>query len=85
MATPETTDPLQVHVRKSCACRSGFTCGDRSKCGLKMMECINTHFFHECEHDFTGPEIEFDEGRGTTTTCTKCGMDAMSHDMRAGP
>lgn len=84
MATPETTE---VHVRRSCNCRSGFTCGDRSKCGLKMLECIQKHFFHECSHDFTGPEVEFTDGgtHGSSTTCTKCGMSAMSHDMMAGP
>lgn len=35
-------------------------------------------------HDFQGWE-EFDEGRGGTTVCTRCGVTAISHAMKYGP
>lgn len=35
-------------------------------------------------HDFKG-WVEIDEGRGWTTVCTKCGLDAMTHSLRYGP
>jgi hypothetical protein len=35
------------------------------------------------EHDFKG-WVEFDNGRGGTTVCTKCGLDAFTHSMRYG-
>lgn len=46
---------------------------------------------HTCEpfedprsHDFQG-WVEFDEGRGGTTVCTRCGITAFSHAMRYAP
>jgi hypothetical protein len=40
-----------------------------------------------CEHDFSGWEEGEWAGGGSygTTVCVKCGMTAMSHDMRCGP
>lgn len=35
-------------------------------------------------HDFQG-WIEFDEGRGGTQVCTRCGISAFSHAIRYGP
>lgn len=35
-------------------------------------------------HDFQGWE-EFDEGRGGTTVCTRCGISSFSHAMRYAP
>jgi hypothetical protein len=35
------------------------------------------------EHDFKG-WIEFDDGRGGTTVCSKCGLTAFDHSMRYG-
>lgn len=35
-------------------------------------------------HDFQG-WVEFDDGRGGTTVCTRCGISAFSHSMRYGP
>ena len=35
-------------------------------------------------HDFQG-WVEFDEGRGGTTVCTRCGISAMSHAIRYAP
>jgi len=34
-------------------------------------------------HDFKGG-VEIDGGRGWTTVCTKCGLDAFTHSMRYG-
>lgn len=33
-----------------------------------------------CEHKWDGPEKEIEFG--FTVTCSKCGMSAISHDMR---
>jgi hypothetical protein len=38
-----------------------------------------------CEHDWTGAGIEFDDGCGWSVTCSRCGITAMSHDMRVLP
>jgi hypothetical protein len=35
-------------------------------------------------HDFQG-WVEFDEGRGGTTVCTRCGISSFSHSMRYAP
>lgn len=35
-----------------------------------------------CEHKWDGENVEFDEGRGWTVTCSRCGCTAISHDMR---
>jgi hypothetical protein len=35
-------------------------------------------------HDFQGWE-EFEDGRGGTTVCTRCGITSFSHAMRYGP
>jgi hypothetical protein len=33
-----------------------------------------------CEHDFSGPVV-YTKNSGSVT-CARCGMDAMSHDVR---
>jgi len=38
-----------------------------------------------CEHKWDGEGIEFDNGRGWSSTCSRCGCTAMSHDMRVMP
>jgi len=38
-----------------------------------------------CEHKWDGEGVEFDEGRGWSATCSRCGCTAMSHDMRVLP
>lgn len=38
-----------------------------------------------CEHKWDGKGVEFDEGRGWTVTCSRCGCTAMGHDMRVLP
>lgn len=34
-----------------------------------------------CEHVWDGPECEFDEGRGSSATCSRCGMPAIEHSL----
>ncbi len=36
-----------------------------------------------CEHKWGGPVKELE--RGASVTCSRCGMDAMSHDLWVGP
>ena len=38
-----------------------------------------------CEHKWDGGGVEFDEGRGWSATCSRCGGTARSHDMRVLP
>ena len=38
-----------------------------------------------CEHKWDGEGVSFDEGRGWTVTCSRCGCTAMRHDMRVLP
>lgn len=70
-----------------CECRCGYTCGGPGVCGAPLLECLNTHFVRDCGHDFTGDliEIDFMGGKATTVTCRKCGLPAISHDLRCGP
>ena len=49
-------------------------------CGPQSRSC-KCNCPKSCEHDFTGPVVEFDEGRGGTVTCKKCGMWAINHDI----
>lgn len=37
-----------------------------------------------CEHRWDGDGAEFDEGRGWTATCSRCGGTAIGHCMRNG-
>lgn len=38
-----------------------------------------------CEHVWDGPGVEFDEGRGGSVSCSRCGMLAIDHDIWAMP
>lgn len=38
-----------------------------------------------CEHKWDGPDWESEDRRACSVTCSRCGMTAMSHDMRCGP
>lgn len=38
-----------------------------------------------CEHRWDGDPAEFDDGRGWTSTCSRCGMWAINHGMRVAP
>lgn len=38
-----------------------------------------------CEHKWDGEPWESEDGCGWSTTCSRCGTTAMSHDMRNAP
>lgn len=38
-----------------------------------------------CQHVWDGPTVEFDDGCGMTTTCSRCGEWSFNHDMRCAP
>ena len=65
------------------------TCRDRllrtgEKCPGAFDDCPSG----PCEHQWDGPERIFDpatEGYGATATCSRCGMDAVAHDMWVAP
>lgn len=38
-----------------------------------------------CEHDWSGPEYESEDGSLVSATCARCGMTAFSHDLRNAP
>jgi len=38
----------------------------------------------KCDHVFDGPLVEFDEGYGVSTTCSKCGELAVNVCMWEG-
>ena len=66
--------------RTSCRCNCGYSCG--RNCGLDFAECINQHYVKDCEHIFDGASVDFENG--SSVTCFKCGMLAITHDMKVG-
>ena len=38
-----------------------------------------------CEHKWDGPDWESEDGCAMSVTCSRCGMTAMSHDLRYAP
>jgi len=73
-------------MTKPCVCKCGYRCGGPGICNDK--ECLTKtdglHFVKECGHDFTGPMVEVNE-YCTSSTCKKCGVTSISHDMHVGP
>lgn len=45
-------------------------------------DCVNGG---PCEHTWDGEPWESEDGRSWSATCSRCGMTAMSHDMRVLP
>lgn len=81
---PDVPDVPEPEIRPSgCRCECGYSCGRR--CGLPIMECMDAHYVRDCDHDFTGEWVEDEDGRCGSVTCKHCGLDAMGHDMVAGP
>lgn len=78
-------------MSEPCKCNCGYTCGGPGRCALfekDAIDCIEKHHVRDCEHDFTGPWIEFKfdgGGGGGSVSCKKCGETAMDHDCRVGP
>lgn len=68
---------------KPCRCNCGYTCG--RKCGLPILECMKKHYVKDCDHDFSGPLVESEDGLSASVVCSKCGMSQMSHDLAKGP
>jgi hypothetical protein len=56
------------------------------KCGVRDAQAGKTcePFDDPRSHDFQG-WIEFDDGCGGTSVCTRCGISAFSHAMRYAP
>lgn len=44
---------------------------------------LSIHLFapDNCDHQWDGPEIFDEDGRFGSKTCSKCGIDAMSHSI----
>ncbi len=74
-------------AQKTCRCNCGYTCGGPGACNLPIDECMDQHFKRDCDHDFRGPlvEIDFMGCKAQSVTCQKCGMPAITHDLRVGP
>ena len=62
--------------------------------GVKMTSNFNPHSCYcacgseprgPCEHTWDGPEWISEDECASSVTCSRCGMTAMSHDMRYGP
>lgn len=66
-----------------------FACGSASpqcKCNCDASRGPKT-FDHICEHVWDGEGIETHwpgGGVGWSATCSRCGMDAMHHDLMSG-
>ncbi len=43
------------------------------------------HFVRDCDHDWSGPTWESEDGCASSATCAACGMTYIGHDMRVGP
>ena len=83
---------INAHIDAMCK-EHGF---DRSK---MHFHASHTHGCYcacpdgPCQHLWDGPQqpLGLEEGedesqaRGWSVTCSRCGVDAMSHDMRCGP
>lgn len=56
-----------------------FTCGpSRPGCKCRCPE-------GDCGHKWDGPTVELDEGLVVTSSCSKCGMTAIDHDLWVAP
>lgn len=60
--------------------------GTEIPCGIRDAQRGKTcePFEDPRAHDFQG-WVEFDDGRGGTTVCTRCGISSFSHAMRYAP
>ena len=54
-------------------------------CGPQSAKCSCKCPDGPCEHVWDGPEEVFDDGRGSSATCSRCKMTAMAHDMWVCP
>ena len=49
-------------------------------CGPSKQGCV-CRCPDSCGHDWNGPARESDDGRGSSAICSKCGIEAMAHDV----
>lgn len=73
-------------IQESCRCNCGYTCRGPGVCELSKkdtLKCIEQHYVRDCDHKWDGPDKDFENG--SSVTCSKCGMTALSHDMLCGP
>lgn len=71
---------------RPCRCNCGYRCGGPGRCDLfrtDMLECIKQHHERDCDHDFNGYFVYWDNGG--SVTCRHCGMTAADHDCATGP
>lgn len=55
------------------------------QCGPSTAPCKCECPKGPCDHRWDGPWIDLDaDGRSSSVTCSRCGMDCMSHDMWLG-
>jgi len=79
---PDVADVPEPELKpSSCRCNCGYSC-DR-KCGLPIMECTDQHYVQDCDHDWSGPWEEYENGG--SVTCAICGTSRIGHDMVCGP
>ena len=75
-----------IEVTPPCHCGCGYRCGGPGKCPVfekDMQKCLSEHYVQDCDHDWSGPEVEGE--RFSSVTCCHCGMTAIGHDMFTGP
>lgn len=63
---------------------------DRSKTSLHVHSGGSTSCYcacpdGPCQHEWTGPWRDFEDGHGGEVTCARCGMGSMAHDLRVMP
>lgn len=71
-----------------CRCACGYRCGGPGRCSLGVFKCLaqpEGHFVVDCEHDWSGPPWESEDGCMSSVTCANCGATSIGHDMRFGP
>ena len=73
--------------QERCRCACGYSCGGPGRCKLDPFECLQQdvgHFVRDCDHDFSGPLVKFNECE-SSVVCQTCGMSAGAHDCWVGP
>lgn len=63
----------EQHQEREKACRAALT--------ILAPPAIFIHTLPSCDHDFTGPEVEIENG--SSRSCAKCGTLAITDAMRS--
>lgn len=82
---PDVPEPEFKVWQGGCRCDCGYTCN--RKCGLPLEQCMENHYVVDCEHQWDGEALSWEDerGGGYSVTCAKCGADRLGHDMVVGP